>query len=60
MTSSFPTELKVADVSPVFREDGQFKTKPFRLVSVLPVVSNFFERLLHKQMSLYGDRFQSP
>ena len=60
MTSSFPTELKVADVSPVFREDGQFKTKPFRLVSVLPVVSNFSERLLHKQMSLYGDRFQSP
>ena len=45
LTSSFPTELKVADVSPVFKKDDLLKTKNYRPVSVLPVVSKIFERL---------------
>ena len=60
MISSFPTELKVTDVSPVFKKDDPLKTKNYRLVSVLPFVSKIFERLLHKQMSLHIDRFLSP
>ena len=57
LTSIFPTELKVADVSPVFKKDDTIKMKIYRPVSVLPVVSKIFERLLHKQMSLHVDRF---
>ena len=34
--------------------------KNYRPVSVLPVVSKIFERLLHKQISLHLDRFLSP
>ena len=60
LTSSFPTKLKVVDVSPVFKKDNPLKTKNYRPVSVLPVVSKIFERLLHKQMSLHVDRFLSP
>ena len=60
LTSSFPTELKVADVSPVFKKDDPLKTKNYRLISVLPVASKFFEIHLHKQMSLHVDRFLSP
>ena len=59
LTSIFPTELKVADVSPIFKEDDQSKTKNCRPVSVLPVVSKIFERLLHKQKSLHVNHFQS-
>ena len=58
--SSFPTELKVADVSPVFKKDDPLKTKNYRPVSVLPAVSKISERLVHKQMSLHVDRFMSP
>ena len=39
LTSSFLTELKVAGVSPVFKKDDPLKTKNYRPVSVLPVVS---------------------
>ena len=60
MISSFPTELKVADVGPVFKKDDPLKTKNYRPVSVLPIVSKIFERLLHEQMSLLVDRFLSP
>ena len=60
LTSSFPTELKVADVSPVFKKDDPLKTKSYRPISVLPVVSKIFELLLHKQMSLHVDSFLSP
>ena len=59
LTSSFPTELKVPDVSPIFKEDDPLKTKNYRPVSLLPVVSKIFEKLLHKQMSLHVDRFLS-
>ena len=34
--------------------------KIYRPVSVLPVVSKIFEKLLHKQMSLPINRFLSP
>ena len=60
LTSSFPAELKFADVSHVSKKYDPVKTKNCRPVSVLPVVSKIFERLLHKQMSLNVDRFMSP
>ena len=47
LTSSFPTELKVADVSAVFKNHDSLKTKNYRSVTVLPVVSNISERLFH-------------
>ena len=53
LTSNFPDKLKVADVSPIFKKDDPQKSKNYRPVSVLPVVSKIFKRLLHKQMSLH-------
>ena len=41
LISIFPTKLKVADVSPVFKKDDPLKTKNYRAVSALLVV---FER----------------
>ena len=60
MTSSFPTELKVANTRPVFKKDEPLKTKNYRPLSVFSVVSKVFERILHKQMSLHADRFVPP
>ena len=42
-TSSFPIELKIADVSPAFKKDDPLKTKNYRPFSVLPVVSRELE-----------------
>ena len=44
LTSIFPTKLKVADVSPVFKRDDPLKTKIYRPVIVLPVVFERFSK----------------
>ena len=60
LTSNYPDKLKVADVSPIFKKDYPQKSKNYRPVSVLPVVSEVFERLLYKQMSLHVEEYLSP
>ena len=40
----FPDELKLADVTPIYKKDDPNKSKNYKLVSVLPVVSKFFEK----------------
>ena len=58
--SKFPNELKLADVTPVFKKGETTNAKNYRPVSVLPVVSKVFERILQKQISSYFDQFLSP
>ena len=59
LTRNFANELTLANVTPVFREKNPLKSTD-RPVSVLPVVSKTFERILHKQMSVHVDNFLSP
>ena len=59
LTGTFPNELKLADLTPVFKKEKPLKSKNYRPVSVLPVVSKIFERIMDKQMSLYVDNFLS-
>ena len=51
--SNFPKELKLADVTPIYKKDDPNTSKNYRPVSVLPVTSKIFERLLPKQLSLF-------
>ena len=60
LTCNFPDKLWVADVSPIFKKDDPQKSKNYRPVSVLPVVSKIFKRLLHKQMSLHVKEYLLP
>ena len=48
---SFPPELKIADVGPVFQKKDPLKAEKCRPVSVLPVVYKTFERFLHKKLT---------
>ena len=52
----FQDKLKRADITPVFKKDDPTKAKNYRPVSVLPGVSKFFERLMHKEISFYIDQ----
>ena len=49
----FRKELKKADVTPIFKKDNPTKAKNYRPVSVLPVISKVFERIMRKQISEY-------
>ena len=49
----FPGKLKLADVTPIFKIDLKtaHKSKNSRPVSLLPVISKFFEKIMHDQIS---------
>ena len=49
----FLNELKLADVSPVFKKDDDLNKENYRSVSILPYMSNFLGRAFYKQI----DRF---
>ena len=49
--SEFPENLKLADVTPVFKKKDPLDKTNYRLVSVLPPVSKIFERLMQKQIT---------
>lgn len=58
--STFPGDLKLADVTPVLKKKDSALAKNYRPVSVLPTVSKIFERLMQKQILTYIDEFLSP
>ena len=49
----FPTNLKVADISPIFKKEDSTLVKNYRPISVLPVVLKIFERIMQKQITAY-------
>ena len=53
----FSDESKLADVRPIYKKDDPNNSKNFRPVSVLPVVLNFFEKIMHDQISQYISSF---
>ena len=51
--STFPEQLKYADVKPVFKKDLQTDKKNYRPISILPNVSKIYERCINKQLEEY-------
>ena len=56
----FPTKLKLADITPVHKKLGTIFRENYRPVSVLPVVSKIFERILENQMKPFVEKHLSP
>ena len=48
--STFPNELKNADISPVFKKKDRHDKSNYRPVSILPLLSKPFERILYEQI----------
>ena len=47
-------------MTPVFKKEDASLLKNYRLVSVLPVVSKIYERIMQKQILEYIDKYLSP
>ena len=54
--SSFPNEMKNADVIPIFKKGSRTDRENYRPVSILPNSSKVFERLLFKQLSCHFEK----
>ena len=58
--SSFPDDMKNADVSSLFKRDDNMSKKNYRPISLLPAIAKIFERLMHRKLSEFTARFFSP
>ena len=52
-TGNFPDDIKLADITPVFKKKDPLKTENYRPVSILSAISKIFERLMQKQIVVY-------
>ena len=56
----YPSKLKLADVTPIHKKLQTVIKSNYRPVSVLPVVSKVFERIMDKQINEYMEKYLSP
>ena len=49
-TSQFPDSWKVAGVTPIFKDGDKTEKSNYRPISVLPVISRLFEKLVFEQL----------
>ena len=56
-TEEFPGNLKNANVTPAFKKNNPLSKKKHRHVSVLPIVSKLFEKLMQNQRNLHKTFF---
>ena len=54
---NFPQNLKLADITPVYKKKDPTLVENYRPVSVLPTVSKVFERIIQKQFSSFINYF---
>ena len=48
-TGSFPDSLKCANVRPIYRKVDHFDKRNYRPVSILPLLSKVYERVIYEQ-----------
>ena len=60
LNKNFPENIKLADVTPIFKKKDKTFVENYRPVSVLPTVSKIFERIMQKQITDYIGKFLSP
>ena len=50
VTGIFPDLCKIAKVVPIFKKDDPLKCNNYRPISLLPIFSNIFEKLIYSRM----------
>ena len=55
--SSFPSSLKLADVTPLHKKGRKDMKENFRPESILPALSKIFEKCMFAQMSTFSITF---
>ena len=55
-----PENLKLAEITPVFKKEDKNLAKNYRPVGVLPTLSEVFEKIMQKQVINHVNTFLSP
>ena len=56
----FPDNLKLADITPIFKKEDSLNKENYRSVSILPRLSKVFERILYKEIDSFMENKFSP
>ena len=57
LKGKFPDSLKLANITPVHKKDEPTDKENYRPVSVLPLLSKVFERLIYDQLIVYLEQY---
>ena len=52
-SSRFPLSFKLANITPLFKNELRNHKNNYRPVSILPLISKVFEKIINKQLSIY-------
>ena len=56
----FPGELKLADIVPTFKKEDQNDKANYRPISLLPLISKLYEKVLYQQIEDFANKILSP
>ena len=59
-TGTFPGELKTADIVPVFKKKDQNDKTNYISISLLPLISKLFEKVIYQQIEDFANKVLSP
>ena len=57
--SVFPSNLKMADISPVYKKKDKLNKDNYRSINLLPIISKIFEKVLNNQLTDFANTFYS-
>ena len=58
-SSKFPFSFKCANITPIFKNESRNHKTNYISVSILPIVSKIFEKILNNQLSTYFEKILS-
>ena len=58
-TGCFPDSLKEANITLIFKKDDLPDKSNYRPISILPLISKVYDRLIYNQLSVYTKCFLS-
>ena len=58
-SSKFPSSFKCANITPIFKNESRNHKTNYRPVSILPIVSKIFEKIMSNQLSTYFEKILS-
>ena len=56
-TGTFPSSLKSGNITPIFKKDDPLDKPNYRPVSILPLLSKVYERIIYNQLSQHSEQF---
>ena len=59
-TCNFPNRLKLADLTPIHKNGEKICPKNYRPISILPVLSKIYERVMQRQINTFIEKYISP